>query len=153
MLNKMEVIVKENYILFVCTGNTCRSPMAESFFNQLATKLDLRAMSCGLSVKYPEPASSGARKAAAKYGADLSGHQSQPVSESLISNAAGVYCMTAGHAEKLKYRYQDHAGLIQTLGKIDITDPYGSSDLDYERTALQIRCCVSDLIEQLKKLC
>ena len=66
-------------ILFVCTGNTCRSPMAAVIFNQLAAEkgLDYTAESAGVAAVGDRPASANAIKAVAEIGLDLSGHRTR----------------------------------------------------------------------------
>jgi protein-tyrosine phosphatase len=68
-------------IVFVCSGNTCRSPMAEGIFNALSKQKGAGhfSLSCGLSAMHGMPASYNAVAAAAEYGADISGHLSRPV--------------------------------------------------------------------------
>ena len=85
-------------VLFVCTGNTCRSPMAETIFRQLvAERLGCRpdeieehgvvAASAGIAAWGGGKASTGAVEAMAEMGGDLSGHASQPVTENLVRQA------------------------------------------------------------------
>ena len=66
-------------VLFVCTGNTCRSPMAEGIFNKLATEygIDAVAESAGLNTKNDLPVSENAVKACAEIGIDIRGHKSK----------------------------------------------------------------------------
>ena len=89
-------------IVFICSGNTCRSPMAEAIFNALSKNPDVTAVSCGLYAAPSLPATSGAQNAVKKYGADLSGHLSRPATEELLKDASAIYCMTSAHAEAVK---------------------------------------------------
>ena len=91
-------------IVFVCTGNTCRSPMAEGMFRVLAEKYALRDVectSCGLATFTGMPVSAYAVSAAAAYGADISAHRSRQITEYLLSEGDLFVCMTKQHAEML----------------------------------------------------
>lgn len=117
-------------ILFVCTGNTCRSPLAAA----LAKRWGADADSAGLMAAEGRPASPGAIRAAARHGADLSGHWSQPVSDALMDGADAVYAMTQAHAEALARRFPHAAGKIHVLSP-QIPDPFGGGDAEYEQCA------------------
>ena len=137
-------------IVFVCTGNTCRSPMAEGLFNALAAEsgLDVRAESCGLSVSTQKHASDNAIEAAARLGADISAHVPRQISGEILENAEGIYCMTGTQAAML-----DRLGLpmpVEMLDKRDIIDPFGGDIFDYMAAAEQIRAAVAALTERLK---
>jgi protein-tyrosine phosphatase len=125
-------------ILFVCTGNTCRSPLAE----RLAKKLLAERLACGIdelpqrgfwvvsagvSASSGTPATSESVEAAAELGCDLSQHESRPVHPQLLAAADDVIAMTRGHAHALASRYP---GLGPTpvllCGDDDLDDPIGA---------------------------
>src|SRR5207247_9482608 len=96
------------HIVFLCTGNTCRSPLAEALCKTLlSAKLgcapaDLlahgfRVQSAGLAAGLGNPATFEAAAIAQQYGADLSGHSSQPLSLELLSHADRIFTMTWSH--------------------------------------------------------
>src|SRR5262249_36000746 len=101
-----------NLFLFVCTGNTCRSPMAEGLFRKLLAErlqcpedelVDRGYMvaSAGVAAGPGSPSSPEAVEILAKRGVDLRGHESQPVTPQLLSQADQIFTMTRSHREML----------------------------------------------------
>lgn len=138
-------------VLFVCTGNTCRSPMAAGLFNAAAARegLEITAQSCGISAFVPAPVSEDAVKTAAGYGADISGHRAVQVSETLVGASDRVYCMTRGHRDALALMFPAYAARIDVLDASDIGDPFGGGAAEYAATGRQLSLAVEKLIEQL----
>lgn len=126
-------------ILFVCTGNTCRSPLAAA----LAQKMGWAAESAGLAAAEGDPATDAACRAAIRHGLALEGHRARPVTRELIAGADRVYAMTAGHAAALRALFPGEGEKIRVLSP-PIPDPYGGGDGAYER-------CVRVLTDALKK--
>jgi protein-tyrosine-phosphatase len=139
-------------VVFLCTGNTCRSPLAAA----LASRSwgDLAAFSsAGLQAVPGEPASDGARLVATEMGADLEGHRSRPVDSRLLAEADWVIGMTRAHAATFRARYgsrfQGRIGLLGEPG-VDLTrqetsasaeevsDPFGGEIDGYRAIAGQI---------------
>lgn len=108
-------------LLFVCTGNTCRSPMAEGYIRSLC-RPDLTAQSAGL-MPGGEAATAGAVEAMFDYGADLSSHRSQPVTPSMLLSADRIYCMSESHRQVL-LSYGIDGTSMSVLGG-GIPDPFG----------------------------
>jgi len=127
-------------ILFVCTGNTCRSPMAEGIFNAFASAegLEIRAESAGINPTSPQKPSVNALLAAKEYGADISAHRAVRVDEDKVAESDAVLCMTYGHQMVLERMFPQYAEKIMCLGSSDISDPYGGDEEVYRRTAAQI---------------
>lgn len=92
-------------ILFVCTGNTCRSPMAEHIARRLLQQMNLnkeiQVASAGLSALPGAPASVEAQDVLAKNGIDLSGHQAAQLSGELVEQADLIFTMTARQKRQL----------------------------------------------------
>lgn len=121
-------------ILFVCTGNTCRSPMAEGILNSLAKErgLDVKAESAGLFVLESAGPSEYAIKAAAENGIDISAHKSCQLSQDKAREADLILTMTMTHKMLIEQAFPDFASKVYTLIEYvceseitDIADPFG----------------------------
>jgi len=138
-------------VLFVCTGNTCRSPMAEVLFRKiLADRLTCRldeleergviVLSAGVSAMSGGRASSEAVHVLAEMGLDLSQHETQPLNDSLVRQADAIFTMTQSHRHAILAQWPDAAARTHTLGPSgeDIVDPIGGPLDRYLRCARQI---------------
>ncbi len=135
-------------VMFVCTGNICRSPMAEAIFRDLAG--DVEVSSAGTFALDGEMASFNAIETCKNHGLDLSGHRSTPVEGSDIGEMDLVLTATADHRDYLRRSYpnlkihtiREYAG----YDDLDIADPYGYNLNVYENCFLEIK-------EALEKIC
>ena len=137
-------------ILFVCTGNTCRSPMAECLFNHLAQEQGLPycAESAGIYANAGSPASDGAHAAMKSRGLSLLRHQAQPLSEALLKEAFLVVAMTPNHAEACKERFPALSTPIRSFSP-PIPDPFGGSTAVYQYTAQALETQIIPLLKEL----
>lgn len=125
--------------LFVCTGNTCRSPMAEALFNCKYSRI-ATALSCGITASGRSPIAEGAVIALRERGVTPDGyvsHISRPATEELLSGANRIIGMTGDHANYLIVRYPRLAQRIFSMPK-DIFDPYGCDTATYKRCLAEI---------------
>ena len=140
-------------IIFICTGNTCRSPMAEGLFRAHGgeEKTGLTAASAGLFTQGGMPASQNAVTAAAERGADITAHRSRMLTAEMANAARYLVCMTGAHYDRLCELFPDCADKVFTLLSEDISDPFGGDLETYRRTAAEIDAGVRSIIERLAK--
>jgi len=146
-------------IVFICTGNTCRSPMAEALFNHLNHVPGWIASSCGLAAFGGEPVSDNALKTLHDdYGIDFHNHRSRPVSPDCIDTAQLILTMTMAQKEHLRHVFPEAAERIMTLGECagqpetSVSDPFGRDLAAYRQTAAAIADLVRKIIEILPKI-
>jgi protein-tyrosine phosphatase len=138
-------------ILFVCTGNTCRSPMAERLMRRrVADKLgcdpdDLEqrgvmVLSAGIAAMAGGRASSEAVEVVREMGIELGDHESQPLSDRLVRFADLILTMSRGHREAILAQWPSAASRVRLLcrDEMDVADPIGGSREMYRRCALRI---------------
>ena len=142
-------------IMFVCTGNTCRSPMAEAIAKSILPS-EYEVISRGLSVFEPMPASENARKAAYINGLSLEEHISKQITEEDIIESDIIFTMTGAHKQMIASVCNRLNKPLFTLAEFtghseDISDPYGGSLEVYEKCFDMLKEYISEAAEILEK--
>ena len=140
-------------IVFICTGNTCRSPMAEGLFKALngEQKTGLEAVSAGIFTNNGMPASENAVIVSKELGADISNHKSQMLNGNIVNDAKYLVCMTGAHYDQILLKFPNVSYKLFTLLPTDIDDPFGGNIDEYRSCATQIKSAVESIIERLSK--
>jgi len=148
----------EKKILFVCTGNICRSPMAEHLLrDRLAKDSEWEVASAGIMAGRGMTASDEAIEALGERGIDLSSHRSQPVDRELVDASAIVVVMTDSHLQQMDDMFPDFRGKFFMMKSFDsktrdIGDPIGLSADVYRRVRGEIESSLPGLIEFMKRM-
>lgn len=143
-------------VLFICTGNTCRSPMAASLFNKIAVErnMDVRIESAGLFANEGESASPEAIIAMKKYDVDLLSHHSQMVDTELIEKSDLILTMTAAHKIVMLSSAPDKTYTLCEYAEVDgdIEDPYGGDVEDYEICAEELYNALIKVADKIENI-
>ena len=133
-------------VVFVCTGNTCRSPMAAAMATQIFAEagLNVDVISAGVSAMPGQSASCHAVTVMKEGGLCLLSHRAAAVSGDMLSGKALVLTMTSGHRAVLLSDYPSAKDKIFTLAQYvgdcaNVVDPFGGSVEEYRNCAAQIR--------------
>ncbi len=134
-------------ILFVCTGNVCRSPMAAALFNGQATRAGdgerVEASSAGTWALDAEPASSHAQVVMQRRGLDLSTHRGRTITAELLEEADLILTMTRNHQDSIGAEFPGTRSKLHLMSELvgqqyDISDPYGGTVDEYEACAAEL---------------
>ena len=127
-------------IVFICTANICRSPVAAALFGEWLSKNkvpgDWRVESAGAWTQAGLPASTYTRELLAERGLDLSEHRSRLLDAQMVESADLMLCMTQSHREGILADFPTAAGRLFLLSAMagpayDIDDPYGGPRAGY----------------------
>ena len=147
-------------IICVCTGNTCRSPMAEGLARmilaeRLGCKADaladygLEVLSAGAFAASGAHVTDEARRAVLEMGVDISGHRSRKLTSKLIKSADMIFCMTQSHVAQVVEKAPAAASkTFRVDPSSDISDPIGASVGVYRKTADRVRRALAKILEE-----
>lgn len=148
-------MAKYSKLIFVCTGNTCRSPMAETIFKNLETNSDMKVCSRGLVVLFSEPSNPKAEMVLQNHNLVLKNHVSKPLRHSDINEATLILTMTENQKKQVMQNFQlvDNVYTIKEYaGEFgDVTDPYGGTLVDYEECYVELARLVKKTVYQLNE--
>jgi len=132
-------------VVFICTGNVCRSPMAEGFYRQLAESDESIVVgSAGISAFDGQAASRHSIEVMKQEGIDISGHGSRMLTPEIVDRATHIFGMTRGHRDAVQIMFPESLEKVFVLREflvgpdadfdLDVSDPIGGSLDEYVRT-------------------
>lgn len=136
-------------ILFVCTGNTCRSPMAEGLFKKLLAEkniTDINCSSAGLFAMTGDEVTQNSVKACERFGVDISDHRARRITSFVLDETDKFVCMTFDHAASLSLYVDPDKVLVLGGG---IPDPYGGDIETYMMCANSIKIALNAQFDQI----
>lgn len=145
-------------LLFLCTGNTCRSPIAKVLFEDMLSRSELRhrvrVESAGTMAAEGSPASRFAVEVCREHGQELSSHNSKTITDKLIADSDLILVMQASHKAYLSHNRSANRKTIRLLSEFatgpdkdkDIEDPFGGTKEQYELTFTQIKNTLEGLL-------
>lgn len=151
-------------IMFICTGNICRSAMAEGMMKKLIedNKIEnVEVCSCGIYAETGDYATYNAIEAARVYGADISRHRATNIRDSKIEEMDLILCATTSHKQSVLFLYPDLQGKVYTMKEfagldingqdMDIKDPWGYDLNVYYNCAQEIEESLEKIVEKIKQ--
>jgi protein-tyrosine-phosphatase len=148
-------------VLFVCTANQCRSPMAEALLKSLVAERGeadcWQIQSAGTWAEQGRSATQLSQIVLRQRNVDLSDHRSRPIDPNLLASTSVVLVMTRHHQEAIRAEFPEAQGKVYLLSQLidldfDIADPYGGSLDDYELCATDLQNILTQGYDRLAEL-
>ncbi|WP_084183295.1 low molecular weight protein-tyrosine-phosphatase [Nevskia soli] len=141
-------------IIVVCTGNICRSPIAEGLLNQRLQIENIQVCSAGTAALAHHPADPNAVLVAKENGLDISPHRGQQATQILLTSMDLILTLDQTHNEWIWSRFPHLRGRTHKLGRwrnqADIADPYRKPKAAFEQAFSEISMCVDDWITRIR---
>lgn len=140
-------------ILFICTGNSCRSPMAEHLFKKMlkdAHVTGVHVKSAGVEPSGFDDMTPEAREVLEKEGVTGAHHKSQGVTKAMVDHADEIYAMEEYHRQLLIHKFPSAAPKVKLINAKGIYDPYGRPLDWYKKTLKEIKEALEPLLKKIQ---
>jgi protein-tyrosine phosphatase len=140
-------------ILIVCTGNICRSPLAEALLRERTAGKDFQISSAGTGAMVGWPADPPAVEVGQTYGLDLSAHRARQLTQPLLIASELVLTLDQSHSDWINQRYPQFRGRVHKILKwqknLDVDDPYQRPQAAFIKAYQDIELGISDWLKKL----
>jgi protein-tyrosine phosphatase len=129
-------------IIVVCTGNICRSPIAEGLLRSRLVETGISVSSAGIAALVGHAADPFAQQVMQEHGYDISAHRAQQATQALLTSMDLILTLDQSHSEWIRLRFPQLQGRTYKLGRwsnnIDVADPYGRPEAAFEQSFAEI---------------